>query len=145
MDNCAKFSRQLSGLSLALLISVGSALVSFGDRLGAQEMPGGEQRQGAAALPADVEKQRKQAERQQQQQLEQMKRLNPKLYEQMKRQVDRQENIARILRERSEGTLSTSQAEQQLFVLLNAQMQEALLQVDEQIVQTKRFLRSWSK
>lgn len=80
-----------------------------------------------------------------QEELERLKEINPKLYEQRKKELGRQTKINAILKEFRQGKLSEAQLESQLFPLIKEELGPKISALDDRIKRLEKqlvFMRS---
>lgn len=80
-----------------------------------------------------------------QEELERLKEINPKLYEQRKKELGRQAKINAILKEFREGKLAGAQSESQLFPLIKEELGPKVSALDDRIKRLEKqlvFMRS---
>lgn len=90
-------------------------------------------------------KQPRQHEKNPQDELERLKKTNPKLYEQRQRELERQTKINAILKEFREGKLTDAQSEGQLFPLIKEELGPKISALDDKIKRLEKqlvFMRS---
>lgn len=100
-----------------------------------QEMP-----MDAEKMQQHLEGMRAEFEKQEIQRLEELKKRDPKAYEQQKAQYDRQKKISQLLQAYHDRKLSDSSAAQQLYPLIKADVNEEAKSIDERIEQAKQYL-----